>query len=100
MSDQFTVTAQSPCVQGHFPGSPLVPGAYLLGKIHQAFNQRYAGSGLPQFGKVKFQGAVLPGDSVHIHWDDAHWPKGKVQLLVDGECRLTASFAVLEGGAA
>ncbi|MDO3387815.1 MaoC/PaaZ C-terminal domain-containing protein [Gilvimarinus sp. SDUM040013] len=92
MSEVFTVTSQSPCVQGHFPGAPIAPGAYLLGMIHKTFIERFPESVLTQFGKVKFQGAVLPGDEVRIVWDESRWPKGKVQLLVAGECRLTASF--------
>ncbi|MBU2885727.1 hypothetical protein KO507_08130 [Gilvimarinus agarilyticus] len=92
MSDQFTVTAELPCVQGHFPDSPIVPGAYLLSLVHQAFERRYPSGGMPQFSKVKFLGAVTPGDTVSIQWEDARWPKGKVQLQVAGECRLSANF--------
>lgn len=96
MMDPFTVEADWPCVQGHFPGAPIVPGAYLLSLIHQAFRQRYPRARVPQFGKVKFQGAVVPGDSVTILWDETRWPKGRVQLNVAGECRLSASFTVAD----
>lgn len=96
MTDQFTVDADWPCVQGHFPGAPIVPGAYLLSLIHRAFRQRHPHSPLLEFGKVKFQGTVVPGDSVSLVWDEKNWPRGRVQLCVAGECRLSASFTVAD----
>lgn len=93
MSDTFTVPSNSPCVQGHFPGMAIVPGAYLLSLLDEAFRSRYPAATLPQIAKVKFLAPILPQESVSIAWDDSRWPQVKVTLSVCGQARLQASIS-------
>jgi 3-hydroxymyristoyl/3-hydroxydecanoyl-(acyl carrier protein) dehydratase len=91
MSDTFTVPSDSPCVQGHFPGMAIVPGAYLLSLLDDAFRSRYPAAGLPQFAKVKFLAPIVPQEPVAIAWDESRWPQVKITLSVSGQIRLQAS---------
>jgi 3-hydroxymyristoyl/3-hydroxydecanoyl-(acyl carrier protein) dehydratase len=63
---QFSIAMEHPCLPGHFPGRPVVPGVVLLdevfGLILAAHPDRTV-IGLPQ---VRFLAPVLPGQVVEV----------------------------------
>ncbi len=65
----FSVPPDHPCLPGHMPGAPIVPGALLLDRAMDLI----AALGLASIPKgpigVKFPGAVAPGDEVDLHCD-------------------------------
>ncbi|MDO3383443.1 MaoC/PaaZ C-terminal domain-containing protein [Gilvimarinus algae] len=99
MSERFCVSAEDACVQGHFPGAPIVPGAYLLAQLERSFRQRHPSNRLGELKKVKFIAPVLPGDEVHVEWDESRWPALKAALTVRGRLRLQAQALVSEDSA-
>jgi len=68
------VTINEPYFQGHFPGSPVMPGVLQIEAMAQAGGvlllRRFRGEGIiPYFmscDKVKFRKAVKPGDRLEI----------------------------------
>ena len=61
----FSLPPDHPCLPGHFPGHPLVPGALLL---DHALALIATGMPLPQGPiTVKFLLPVSAGDAVEIH---------------------------------
>lgn len=80
MSESFIVAADAPCVQGHFPGMPVVPGAWLLGKVHAVLQARYPDCRVEGVKKVKFTAPLLPDQSALISIDDSRWPRLKVSI--------------------
>jgi 3-hydroxymyristoyl/3-hydroxydecanoyl-(acyl carrier protein) dehydratase len=60
-----------PAFDGHFPGAPVLPGAYLLALVlreverHAALAARVAGREL-QVQQVKFLAPVRPGDALRV----------------------------------
>lgn len=94
MSEKFRVVASDLCVQGHFAGYPLVPGAYLLGKIHAYLLGRFPASPVIEIKKVKFIAPVLPGQLVRINVDDQRWPRLNVRLS-HNEVRVLEASVVL-----
>lgn len=99
MSDPFIVAADAPCVQGHFPGMPVVPGAWLLGKVHAALLARYPDCRVEGVKKVKFLAPLLPDQPAQIIVDDSRWPRLQVNIQrldksADAEAILDASFVM------
>lgn len=66
--DEWSVTRAAPlgarCFDGHFPGNPLAPGAYLLALAADALSDR--GLGIASIRRVKFVGPVKPDDQIEI----------------------------------
>ena len=70
---RFTVPAAHPCLAGHFPGEPVVPGVLLLERVLCAL-------GLPpgqprELAWVKFQRPLLPDQEaiVRARGADGRW---------------------------
>lgn len=53
------VAAESPCLDGHFPGNPIVPGAVILTFL--AARLAETGRALAHVERMKFQRVLLPG---------------------------------------
>ena len=62
----FAIAPDHPCLDGHFPGRPLVPGVVLLDEALSRIGARF-GHGPPVgVRSVKFLAPVLPGDLVQV----------------------------------
>lgn len=80
MSEPFIVAADASCVQGHFPDMPVVPGAWLLGKVHAVLLARYPECRVEGVRKVKFLAPLLPNQPAQIQIDDSRWPRLQVSI--------------------
>lgn len=63
------IGAEEPFFAGHFPGDPVVPGAWLLDR---AIRELVARGVVPreslEIGVVKFLRRVRPGSTLRLHW--------------------------------
>jgi 3-hydroxymyristoyl/3-hydroxydecanoyl-(acyl carrier protein) dehydratase len=50
----FTIPTSHPCTQGHFPGHPIVPGAFLLSQIALLIQEQIPHAKVSGFKRVKF----------------------------------------------
>jgi len=62
VAEGFRIAPDDPCLDGHFPGRPLVPGVVLL----DAVLSRIGPAGDLMVESVKFLRPVLPGQEVAI----------------------------------
>lgn len=96
---QFTIPSSHPCLPGHFPGRPLVPGVVVLERVLMAIEQQ---TGLPiaalHIPQVKFLAPLLPEEVATITLDGAQprWRfdvTGEGGLLVRGQVVVVAPEA-------
>ncbi|MGH8541450.1 MAG: 3-hydroxyacyl-ACP dehydratase FabZ family protein [Stenotrophobium sp.] len=63
-----SVPADHPCLAGHFPGQPIVPGVLLLELVAAAVREwRGTSSQVRKFPNVKFLAPLLPGEVMDVH---------------------------------
>ncbi len=64
---EFAIAADDPCLDGHFPGRPLVPGAVLLAETVAALAALVGTeAALASLEGVKFRRPVAPGEVVSV----------------------------------
>ena len=73
---QKKISKDEPCLEGHFPGNPIMPGVLLIEALAQTgliclFDLKLIDPGGEFFftgiEQVKFRRPVVPGDLLHLH---------------------------------
>lgn len=72
---QFTIDHDHPCLPGHFPGQPLVPGVVLLDQVLAVIEAAHGPLGQLRLPQIKFLHPLLPGQAARIELDGMapHW---------------------------
>lgn len=76
----FAIPADHPCLPGHFPGRPLVPGVVLLERVIEAIEAVHGpldGIRLPQ---VKFLQPLQPGQQARVELE-GQAPRWRFRVL-------------------
>ena len=60
------IAASHPCLSGHFPGQPVVPGVVILDAVQQAIEVKAGALPPLRLPQVKFVQPLLPGESAEI----------------------------------
>jgi 3-hydroxyacyl-[acyl-carrier-protein] dehydratase len=63
---EFTIPADHPCLPGHFPGRPIVPGVVVLEHVLAAIEARHGTLGAIRMPQVKFLQPMLPEQVARI----------------------------------
>ncbi|MDN3517123.1 hypothetical protein QWY84_05825 [Aquisalimonas lutea] len=87
---RFTIPADHPCLPGHFPGDPVVPGVVLLDHALAAIRPADSPAGL-EIARVKFRRPVRPQQAVAVEAGD---PDGHGRVVF--RCRVEGD-TVVEG---
>lgn len=64
----FVVPHDHPCLPGHFPGRPVVPGVVVLDHVLQAVEALHGPRAAARLPQVKFVQPLLPGQTARSHW--------------------------------
>ncbi len=61
------IDPRHPCLVGHFPGNPIVPGALLLLRLKAVASAFCTAGQLASVDSAKFFSPVLAGQSLQVH---------------------------------
>lgn len=67
--DSFQIAAQHPCLSGHFPNHPIVPGVVLLEQVEKLIQQHLSNWTVTELNQAKFIETVLPEEQIEITVD-------------------------------
>lgn len=89
------------CTRGHFPGYPIVPGAFLLDEVIRALTASLRlDAGVILVDAAKFPGPVTPGQCVDLHCEDPVTSAGSVGVkfrgLVDGRTVISGAMRFVQ----
>ena len=65
----FSIASDHPCLPGHFPGRPLVPGVVLLDRVLAAIEAVHGPLGPVRLPQAKFLQPLLPGEEARVELD-------------------------------
>jgi 3-hydroxymyristoyl/3-hydroxydecanoyl-(acyl carrier protein) dehydratase len=74
----FQVDAGHPCLPGHFPGQPLVPGVLLLEQVALAL-RAWRGERLSRVVEAKFVAPLLPAQEACVSLAES---SGRVRFTI------------------
>ena len=64
---------EHPCLAGHFPGNPIIPGTLILDRVIETLQQSLPKQALREVVSVKFLRPLLPDETFTI----AYQPRGE-----------------------
>lgn len=65
------IAADHPCLRGHFPGNPIVPGVVLLDLVSHALRDACGTQAwIRRIANVKFVGLLRPDEEIEIQLQD------------------------------
>lgn len=93
------ISERHPCLAGHFPGDPIVPGALILDEVWQAACEWRGRMRLKTISSVKFRAPLEPGNPFSIALREAS-PTEIVFECRQGESTLACGTLTVESDAA
>ena len=80
---RFSIPSDHPCLPGHFPGRPLVPGVVLLEQVLLAVAADSGHAiGALRLPQVKFMAPLLPDEEARVELEGQS-PRWKFRVLRD-----------------
>jgi 3-hydroxymyristoyl/3-hydroxydecanoyl-(acyl carrier protein) dehydratase len=94
----FSIDPDHPCLAGHFPGRPVVPGVVVLEHVVEAIESAHGPIGAIRLPQVKFLRPLLPGQAAEIEIEPASPDRWRFRVRHAGG--IVASGDVARGSAA
>lgn len=76
----FAIPHDHPCLPGHFPGRPLVPGVVLLDRVVATIEAAHGPLGPLRLPQVKFLQPLLPGETARVELEGES-PRWRFRIL-------------------
>jgi 3-hydroxyacyl-[acyl-carrier-protein] dehydratase len=65
----FTISADHPCLPGHFPGQPVVPGVVVLDEVLALARASFGERALARLPQLKFAAPLLPEQRAELSFE-------------------------------
>ncbi|QSX79299.1 beta-hydroxyacyl-ACP dehydratase [Agrilutibacter solisilvae] len=92
----FAIPHDHPCLPGHFPGHPLVPGVVLLDQVVGLIESTHGPLRPLRLPQVKFMQPLRPDEPARIELDGAG-PRWRFRVLREADGVLLASGELVAG---
>ncbi|MET0065859.1 MAG: ACP dehydratase [Candidatus Thiodiazotropha sp.] len=91
------VPADHPCLAGHFPGNPIVPGTLILDRVIELVQSRYPETEVAEVVTAKFMQPLLPGQAFEV-WGEDKPGQLSFECRVNGSPVASGKLALVEAG--
>jgi len=91
----LSIAADAAFFEGHFPGNPIVPGAYLLARVIESAVLKFPNEGVFEIASAKFLSMVRPGEDVSLQFTGEP-PTLRFALRVQQQVAVSGSIKILE----
>ncbi|RMH93723.1 hypothetical protein EBB59_03465 [Lysobacter pythonis] len=81
MSHHFVIPHAHPCLPGHFPGQPVVPGVVILDEALRALEARQGALPALRLPQVKFLQPLLPGQAARVELSEVAPRRWRFRVL-------------------
>lgn len=95
MNTTLRVAADHPCLPGHFPGQPVVPGVVLLDAVQAALATQVGEIAALSLPQVKFLQPLLPDQLAEIELNETAGGRWRFRIVRGNE--LIASGEMVPG---
>lgn len=95
MNTTLRVAADHPCLPGHFPGQPVVPGVVLLDAVQAALASQVGEIAALSLPQVKFLQPLLPDQLAEIELNETAGGRWRFRIVCGDE--LIASGETVPG---
>ena len=92
---ELRVGADDPCLEGHFPGRPLVPAAAILDRL-AAWLEAVSGAAVAGVARARFPAALTPGTTWQLHAEAPAQGRCKVTCRHDGAVAARVTFVLAD----
>jgi 3-hydroxyacyl-[acyl-carrier-protein] dehydratase len=80
---KFSIPPDHPCLPGHFPGRPVVPGVLVLDRMLDALEAETGPQQAPlRLPQVKFARPLLPGEQAEVALEPVAGTAGRWRFRV------------------
>jgi 3-hydroxyacyl-[acyl-carrier-protein] dehydratase len=95
---KFTIPHDHPCLPGHFPGRPVVPGVVVLDRILDALEAEAGPLPAPlRLPQVKFARPLLPGGQAEVALEQVAGSPGRWRFRVVRDDEIIAAGEIVAG---
>ncbi|MBV2090018.1 MAG: hydroxymyristoyl-ACP dehydratase [Candidatus Thiodiazotropha sp. (ex. Lucinisca nassula)] len=91
------IAKDHPCLAGHFPGNPIVPGTLILDRVIELLEHHLPGTSINEIITAKFMQPLLPEQSFELR-AEVKPAQISFECVVDGQTITAGKLAYIESG--
>ncbi|RLW55578.1 MAG: hypothetical protein B6D70_03840 [gamma proteobacterium symbiont of Stewartia floridana] len=91
------IAKDHPCLAGHFPGNPIVPGTLILDRVIELLEHHLPGTSISEIITAKFMQPLLPEQSFELR-AEVKPTQISFECVVDEQTITAGKLAYIESG--